>query len=189
MRWGTSVLYTSSENLNTLAVLCFASQRSFLRKTNEHLNLFSNAYYIFVVGYDNDGRGHDITLGRLLQMNRKEKLKTKINSFQMNMHSLFCEIISSHDINPPKLNDELLRNFSPGTTEFRKPLCQLTHCMYMQHDLYERAKALIKMEASITFAKDTMKKCFDSNADVNLPLADQIHDSGTGTSKSRHCSF
>ena len=33
-RGDTSDLYMSSENLNTLAVLCFASQRSFLQKTN-----------------------------------------------------------------------------------------------------------------------------------------------------------
>ena len=34
-RGGKLELDTPSENLNTLAVLCFALQRSFLRKTNE----------------------------------------------------------------------------------------------------------------------------------------------------------
>ena len=36
---GTSDLYSSSENLNTLAVLCFTLQGSFLQKTNKREDL------------------------------------------------------------------------------------------------------------------------------------------------------
>ena len=66
------------------------------------LNVFGIVEYILVVGYDDNGKDHDNTLSRVLQICKEANLKLNKDKccFRCSPVPIFGEIIPGHGVKP-----------------------------------------------------------------------------------------